>query len=181
MGLQDLFSGVELSDEQREALAREDARIARLESDEKARIERERQAEVTAYCGDPSDSSSEGLLDKIGLGDPGVKKYVRNALLSDDGGPAIELSEHLGDGQKTSGVPKTATELLKGFIDILPKRDDGKVSLAEQARRLPDDPRPPEDNNKKDDDPVASADTLLAELQAQGLASDLALPTGKEA
>jgi hypothetical protein len=181
MGLQDLFSGVELSDEQREALAREDARIARLESDEKARIERERQAEVTAYCGDPSDSSSEGLLDKIGLGDPGVKKYVRNALLSDDGGPAIELSEHLGDGQKTSGVPKTATELLKGFIDILPKRDDGKVSLAEQARRLPDDPKPPEDNNKKDDDPVASADTLLAELQAQGLASDLALPTGKEA
>jgi hypothetical protein len=50
-----------------------------------------------------------------------VKKYVRNALLSDDGGPAIELSEHLADGQKTTGVPATATDLLKGFIDACPR------------------------------------------------------------
>jgi hypothetical protein len=174
MGLSDLFSGVELSDEQREALRAEDARIARFEQAEKDRIERERQTEVTAYCGE------DGVLDKIGLGDPGVKKYVRNALLSDDGGPAIELSEHLDGGQKTNGVPKTATELLKGFIDILPKQD-GKVSLSEQARRLPDDPKPPAENEKKDEDPKASADALLAELDGQGLAGELPIPAGKEA
>jgi hypothetical protein len=177
MGLSDLFSGVDLSDEQREALQAEEARIARFEADEKARIAADRLAEVTAYCGT---AESDGILDKIGLGDPGVKKYVRNALLSDDGGPAIELSEHLDGGQKTNGVPKTATELLKGFIDILPKQD-GKVSLSEQARRLPDDSKPPAENEKKDEDPKSSADALLAELDGQGLTSELAIPAGKEA
>lgn len=173
MGLKDLLSGVELSDEQREAIEREEARIARFESDERARVERDRQAEVTAYCGE------DGVLDKIGLGDPGVKKYVRNALLSDDGGPAIELSEHLDGGQKTSGVPKTATDLLKGFIDILPKKE-GKVSLSEQARRLPDDPKPPAENDDKPKDPNAEADALLSELQGQGLASELVVSSGKK-
>jgi hypothetical protein len=174
MGLSDLFSGVELSDEQREALAREETRVAQLEAAEKARVENARQSEVTAYCGE------DGLLDKIGLGDPGVKKYVRNALLSDDGGPAIELSEHLDGGQKTNGVPKTATELLKGFIDILPKQD-GKVSLSEQARRLPDDPKPEETAGDKPKDAKAEADAFLAELESQGLGHDLAIPTSKEA
>jgi hypothetical protein len=174
MGLSDLFSEVELSAEQREALRAEEARIARFEQAEKDRIERERQTEVTAYCGE------DGVLDKIGLGDPGVKKYVRNALLSDDGGPAIELSEHLDGGQKTSGIPKTATDLLKGFIDILPKQD-GKVSLSEQARRLPDDPKPDAEKSDKPKDPKSSADALLAEFDGQGLAGDLPIPAGKEA
>jgi hypothetical protein len=168
MGLSDLFSGVELSDEQREALRAEEARIARFEQAEKDRIERERQAEVTAYCGEG------GKLDEIGLGDPGVKKYVRNALLSDDGGPAIELSEHLDGGQKTNGVPRTATDLLKGFIDSLPKQD-GKVTLSEQARRLPDDPKPPAEHADKPKDPKSEADALLAEFGEQGLGHELVM------
>jgi len=176
--LTDLLSGVELSDEQREAIKAEEERVARFETDEASRRERDRQTQVAAYCGTP-DGKTPGLLDKIGLGDPGVKKYVRNALLSDDGGPAIELSEHLDDGQKTAGVSKTATDLLKGFIDILPKADDGRVSLADQARRLPDDPKPPEEPDPKKD-PKTEADTLLAELREQGLAGDLAIPVAKE-
>lgn len=179
MGLSDLFSGVELSEEQREAIRVEEARIARLEADDKARRESARRAEVTAYCG-AADGSTEGLLDKIGLGDPGVKKYVRNVLLSDDGGPAIELAEHLSDGQKTTGAAKTATELFKGFIDILPKRDDGRVSLADQARRLPGDPKPPEENDDKPKDPNVEADALLAEMGAQGLASDLVVASSEK-
>lgn len=167
-------SDLQLSDEDREVLLAEERRLAGFEESETQRRERERQSEVTAYCG-TADGETEGLLDKIGLGDPGVKKYVRNALLSDDGGPAIELSEHLTDGQKTAGQPKTATELLKGFIDILPKKDDGRVSLAEQARRLPDDPKPPVEKDEKKS-PKESADALLAELQEQGLAADLNVP-----
>jgi hypothetical protein len=176
----DSLSGVELSDEQRELLRAEDERIARLETSEAARRQAERSSEVVAYCG-TTDGQTPGLLDQIGLGDPGVKKYVRNALLSDDGGTAIELSEHLDNNQKTAGVPKTATELLKGFIDLLPKKDDGKVSLSEQARRLPDDPKPPEDATEKPKDAKAEADALLAEMRAQGLGGDLLMPSGKEA
>jgi hypothetical protein len=176
MGLEDLLSnsGVELSAEIREEIARDAARLARYEADEKARIERDRQSEVSAYCGE------NGVLDTIGLGDPGVKKYVRNALLSDDGGPAIELSEHLDGGQKTNGVPRTATELLKGFIDILPKQD-GKVSLSEQARRLPDDPKPDAEAVDQPVDPDESATALLAEFEKQGLGADLMIPTSKGA
>lgn len=170
--LLDSLSGVDLSDEQRELLQAEESRIARLEADETSRRERDRQTQVTAYCGTP-DGQTKGLLDQLGLSDPGIKKYVRNALLSDDGGPAIELSEHLGDGQKTAGVPRTATELLKGFIDILPKAEDGRVALAEQARRLPDDPKPPETNEKPPEDPQANADALLAEFASHGFGNDL--------
>jgi hypothetical protein len=173
-------SDLQLSDEDREVLLAEERRLAGFEESENQRRERERQAEVAAYCGS-ADGTVEGLLDKIGLGDPGVKKYVSNALLSDDGGPAIELSEHLGDGRKTNGEPKTATELLKGFIDILPKRDDGKVSLAEQARRIPDDPKPPAENEEKPKSAKESADALLAELDEQGLSADLMVSTGSEA
>lgn len=174
-------SDLQLSDEDREVLLAEERRLAGFEESEAQRRERERREEVTAYCGDPTDPQSKGKLDKVGLGDPGVKKYMRNALLSDDGMPAIELSEHLSDGQKTAGVPKTATELLKGFIDILPKADDGRVSLSEQARRLPDDPKPPVDKDKKDSDPKSEADALMAELEEQGLASELVIPAQKGA
>jgi hypothetical protein len=167
-------SDLQLSDEDREVLLAEERRLSGFEESEARRRDRERQSEVTAYCGDPADDKVEGKLDKIGLGDPGVKKYVRNALLSDDGGPAIELSEHLSDGQKTAGVPKTATELLKGFIDILPKRDDGRVALSEQARRVPDDPKPPEENDPKPADPKASADVLLSEPGMEEIAAMMA-------
>jgi hypothetical protein len=175
--LSELFSGVELSEEQRQALLAEEQRIAAYEESESQRRKREREAEVVTYCGSP-DGETEGLLDKVGLGDPGIKKYVRNALLSDDGEPAIELSEHLGDGRKTTGVPRTATELLKGLIDILPKDDKGRVSLSEQARRLPDDPKPPEENKSKPEDPNAAADALLAEFAQQGLGGDLVVSKG---
>lgn len=178
--LTDLLQGVELSDEQREALLAEEQRVAKFEQDEQTRIEQSRRAEVTAYCGS-ADGQIKGKLDELGLGDPGVKKYVRNALLSDDGGPAIELSEHLDDGQKTAGVSKTATELLKGFIDILPKADDGRVSLSEQARRIANDDPPPPKENEEETDPKASADAFLAEIKAQGLGADLMIPTAKEA
>ena len=175
--LTDLLSGVELSDEQREAIRAEEERVARFETDEATRRERDKLAQVAAFCGTP-DGQTKGLLDELGLGDPGVKKYVRNALLSDDGGPAIELSEHLDGGQKTAGVPKTATDLLKGFIEILPKADDGRVSLAEQARRLPDDPKPPEESPKDGDksDPKASADAWLSDIASQGIGNDLGIP-----
>jgi hypothetical protein len=177
MGLTDLLSRADLSDEDRELIRAEAARMALLEANDASRREDAKHAEVVAYCGSP-DGSVKGKLDELGLGDPGVKKYVRNALLSDDGGPAIELSEHLGDGRKTSGVAHTATELLKGFIDQLPKADDGRVSLAEQARRLPDDPKPPETNEPLKQDPVANADALLAEFASQGFGETLVAPKG---
>lgn len=178
--LSEIFSGVELSEEQREAIQAQEAELAQFEKDKQTRREQERQAEVAVYCGTP-DGQTPGVLDNIGLGDPGIKKYVRNALLSDDGGPAIELSEVLDSGQKTAGVPKTATELLKGFIDILPKTDEGHVSLSAQVRRVPDDPKPPEtsETDKLDlsDEAVKKrADEWTSDMRAAGF--DTGVTTG---
>lgn len=186
MGLLDLLSGVELSDEQREALLAQDRRLAGFEESETQRRERERRDEVAAYCGT---ADTEGVLDRLGLGDPGIKKYVRNVLLSDDGGPAIELSEHLDGGRRTQAEAKTATEVLKGFIDILPKEtDSGRVALSEQARRIPDDPKPPETNPDAGDgkldlseDAVAKrAEELRKEMAAAGF-GDRFVTTGGDA
>jgi hypothetical protein len=175
--LTDLLSRADLSDEDREILRAEQARMERLEQQETERQKNAQLSEVVAYCGS-SDGSVKGKLDELQLGDPGIKKYVRNVLMSDDGGAAIELSEVLDSGQKTTGVSRTASEILKGFIDVLPKDKDGRVSLSEQARRLPDDPPPPAEHEVKPDDPQAGADALLAELSGQGLGYDLVTPKG---
>jgi hypothetical protein len=170
--LSDLLSRADLSEEDRELIRAEEARIARLEEQETERQKNAQLSEVVAYCGSP-DGSVKGKLDELQLGDPGIKKYVRNVLMSDDGGAAIELSEVLDSGQKTTGVPRTASDIIKGFIDVLPKDKDGRVSLSEQARRLPDDPPPPAEHNPKPDDPKAGAEALLAEMNEQGFGFDL--------
>jgi hypothetical protein len=81
--LDDLLSrgDLQLSEEDREILLSESQRLNRLEETEAQRRARERLAEVTAYCGEVKHDGTVvgGKLDDIGLGDPGVKKYVRNA------------------------------------------------------------------------------------------------------
>jgi hypothetical protein len=185
MGLMDLLSGVDLSDEQREALLAEERRLAGFEESEKQRRERERRSEVIAYCGQTKSDGTvvKGKLDELGLGDPGVKKFIRNALLSDDGAPAIAYSVHLEDGTSTTPVEKTSTDLLKEFIDLLPKVEQGRANLSEQARRLPDDAKPPEENNEDKLDMSAKAvadrsDALLAEMRESGYDIGTAVPTG---
>jgi hypothetical protein len=186
MGLMDLLSGVNLSDEQREALLAEERRMASLEESETQRRARERQAEVVAYCGETKADGTlvKGKLDELGLGDPGVKKFFANALRSDDGGPAIEFSVHLEDGSKTTPVAKTATELLKEFIDLLPKVEQGRANLSEQARRLPDDQKPSEENDDGKLDMSAKAvaersDAMLAEMREAGYdVGAIAVPSG---
>jgi hypothetical protein len=185
MGLMDLLSGVDLSDEQREALLAEERRLAGFEESEKQRRERERRSEVIAYCGQTKSDGTvvKGKLDELGLGDPGVKKFIRNALLSDDGAPAIAYSVHLEDGTSTTPVEKTSTDLLKEFIDLLPKVEQGRANLSDQARRLPDDAKPPEENDDDKLDMSAKAvadrsDALLAEMRESGYDIGTAVPTG---
>jgi hypothetical protein len=175
MGLSDLLSGVELSDEQREAIRVEEQRLARFEASDAERRQSEQQARIVALCGSP-DGQTKGLLDQAGLSDPGVKKYVRNVMLSDDGGTALELSEHTESG-KTTGVAKTASQIIEEFIKVLPKGEDGRVSLADQARRLPDDVKPADDVEEKPKSAKDSADELYASLSEQGFAGALNITT----
>jgi hypothetical protein len=127
VSLRDLLAGANLSEEQLAAIEQQEALLAQFQTTGK-------KAEADSYV---------ETLKGLGLDQPGLLAFVHGALMSDDGGPAIELSEEV-DGRRTAPQALTATELLKGFIDRLPKQEDGKVTLSQQARRLPnEDPRPP--------------------------------------
>lgn len=81
---------------------------------------------------------------ELGLSEhPGLLKEIRDIMLSDDGGPALMLSEE----GKTGSQELTATQIVERIIEAFPKKD-GKIALSEQAfTPAPgsDDGRPPAD------------------------------------
>ena len=87
----DSLSGVDLSDEQREAILAEERRLASYEESETQRRDRERREQVTAYCGEVKSDGTvvKGKLDELGLGGAAIADEVRNALLYQDGPPAL--------------------------------------------------------------------------------------------
>jgi hypothetical protein len=161
MKLSDLLGGLELSEEQREAIeradaeqAQKDARLAQLEADK-------RKEQATAML---------SQLDGTPFDSPGVKKYVEDVVLSDDGGTALNLSEGTESGQRTQPVARTATEILKGLFDRLPK-DTPNVTLSQQARDLPDDPKPPAEASTEKVELSAREKSLnnMVEMHQQGI------------
>lgn len=176
-----LPAGVELSDEQREAIRREEERVAALEASEERNRATARESETATYLTELATKiglkAPDGETDPAKSLDPALARYVRSVLTSDDGGPAIELSEVTETGQRTAPVARTASDILKGFIDALPKSEEGHVTLSQQARRMPnEEPPPPANNNDSDDEKSAreKADAWLSEARAQGL--DLGVP-----
>lgn len=59
---------------------------------------------------------------------PGLLKEIRNIMLSDDGQPALMLSED-GSGKAES---LTASDIVERIIAAMPKKDD-RIALSEQA------------------------------------------------
>lgn len=157
--------GVELSDEERAAIQREEQETEQLRSENRDLRLSDQEADL---------KSNLEKIEKMGFDSPGTKKYVESVFMSDDGGPAIELSEKTESGSRTQPVKRTATEVLKGFIDSIPLDDKGRVTLSQQAQRLPDDDKPPSDNPEgggEDDKRTTKekADALSAELSEAGL------------
>jgi hypothetical protein len=169
-----LASGIELSDEQRAladaALAEERAAEERARRDAEAR----READAKAYLSE---------LDGLGLGEkdtPGLRAEVRNIILSDDGGPALMLSEVTDSGQRTQPIQQTATEIVKRVINALPRNQEGKIALSAQARFIPGDEKPavgssPDGEEEDKLTPAQKADALLA---ANGFEIGVPITTG---
>lgn len=137
--LADLLKGVELSDEQRAAISDADAREEKLLKD----------------AGETRAKKVLGKLDDLGLGEkdsPGFRKTIRDIVLSDDQGVAIMLSETTDTGARTQGVATTATAIVERLVDALPRDKDGKLSLSQQATKLPDDPKPRDGEEKPEGD-----------------------------
>jgi hypothetical protein len=172
MRLSDLAAlGVELSEEQKAAIEASDEEQVRKDQQLENLLKDQRKSKATALLAQVKDTP---------LDTPGVKKYIESIVTSDDGGTALEFSEETDSGQRTQPVAKTATEIVEGFLAVLPRDKDGKLTLAQQARELPDDPKPPketEEGEKDDRSTSEKADALLADLTAGG--HDLGVPVAQ--
>lgn len=173
--LMDALQGIELSEEQREAIRREEEEAERLRQDAERRSKTEREDKVKTFL---------ASLDGTPFDTPGVKKYIQGIMLGDDGGPAGESLELSEDGRRVHEKPLTSTQIIEGLFDRLPKDESGKLSLSAQAQRLPGDQKPPEENPESEgeldlsDEAVRKrADELHAEAAAMGLSLGAPSPT----
>ena len=107
---------------------------------------------------------SEAGLDKH----PGLLKELRNIMLSDDGQPALMLSE---DGKGQNAQAQTATEIVERIVSALPTKD-GKIALSEQAFAT----EPHGDNGRP---PADASGEKSVEEQADEAARELGLATAE--
>lgn len=107
-------------------------------------------------------------LKKMGFSEyPGFLTKVESIYLSDDGAEALLLSEET-DG-KTVQSTLTATQIVDSLIDAMPKDDEGRLKLSEQATLLPGDKKPEADTSKEvpHEDKVAEAAAWLGGVVAK--------------
>lgn len=147
MGFLDELETMELSDEVKEQLRRE--HISEIEEKDTLLSDatfESRKAKVEAEI--------QGLKE-IDLSEPGLLKYVRRVYLSDDGDVAtvllsdadLQLSGDEAVGAR-SKEEKSSADILRGFIELLPRNQEGKLDLGGMA--LSDDAGDPP---KENDDP----------------------------
>lgn len=121
-----------------------------LADDVKDRIRREHEAELNGNTVELSqlraqarrndvEQEVEGLKALFGE-QPGLLKYVRRVLLSDDEAPGLVLLSD-ADMQLSGDVATGATQkdevtvagAIRQFIELLPKKDDGTLALSDQV------------------------------------------------
>src|SRR4051812_10443771 len=126
MGFLDKLNELELDDDVKEQLRRQ--HVSEIEEKD----EELSQAKFSDRKSSVEDEVKE--LKEIGLADPGILAYVRRVLLSDDGEAGIillsdaelELSGDEATGSRKKEEKSTA-DVLRGFIDILPRNNEGKL------------------------------------------------------
>lgn len=133
---------VELSEEAKSLIERQNEEIAKLQEQVRANTVKDRIDE----------------LKKMGFSEfPGFLVEVEKILLADDGAEALLLSEEVEGSQKT--VTITATQIVDRLVGALPI-EGGKLKLGEQAISLgPADVKPEADTSQEipHSDKVAAA------------------------
>lgn len=106
-------------------------------------------------------------IGELGLSEhPGLLKEIRSVMLSDDGKPALLLSE---DGSGKNEQQQTASDIVERIVKAMPTKD-GRIMLGEQAfshTTDSDDGRPPEDASGE----LSLEDKTIAALKDLGLAA----------
>lgn len=94
---------------------------------------------------------------------PGLLKFVRRVFLSDDEEPgAVLLSDSemgLSGDMSTGSVGREEISVagaLRKFIELIPKTDEGKIMLSDQASILDDHGRPADGGDNETDEDKAT-------------------------
>jgi hypothetical protein len=106
---------------------------------------------------------------------PGMLKKARQIMLEDDGGPVMSLN--LSEDQAAEPKELTASGIVKTLLDALPRNEQGKLHLSDQAFDgigLADESRPPVKTPE-----VEGQDTRPVEERAAEAAKELGLPYSK--
>lgn len=128
------IDSLDLSDELKTALKARETQLAQREQE---LAELRKTARATEIESRVSELKTLGLEQH-----PGLLKYVKEVYESDDGGSALNLSQ---DGKTEA---KTASEILDGFIALLPTKDD-KIALSAQVAESDKDEKPAENTDKE--------------------------------
>jgi hypothetical protein len=111
-------------------------------------------------------------LASIGFKDqPGLLKFTRRVLLSDDEEPgAVLLSDNemgLSGSNSTGGSGREEISVagaIRKFIELLPKNEEGKLMLSDQATLLEDHGRPDSGGELDEDEKAAERIARTARL-----------------
>lgn len=150
MGLLDTLDTLDLSDEVKAQIRADHEAEVAGSSEENARLRA--LARKQAVEQEVAELSDAGFKEN-----PGLLKFVRRVLLSDDSEPGLVLlsdadMELTGD-DATGAAQKeeiTVAGAVREFIKLLPKDEEGKIALSDQA--LASNAGDPPDNG--DDDPA---------------------------
>lgn len=147
----------EVEVEYKTKLSEKDSEISDISTKLSEYRQSDRERDIDAYI----DGLKEIGFDQT----PGFLKEVRSVLLADSGENMISLSE---DGE-TVGL--SATKVIERLVDALPKKDDGKVHLSEQAEFVPTAEKPAVDTSKENKKSLADRVKAAEEWLTNGSVS----------
>lgn len=150
MGILETIDAMELSDEQKEKLRQEyTADVDPLKTENDSLKAKDRRASV---------EEEVKTLGGLGFSEaPGLLKFYRRVLLSGDAEEpgAVLLSDsemHLSGDVATGAAGREEISVagaLRKFVELLPRNNEGKLNLSDQALELEDHGRP-EDGGEPD-------------------------------
>lgn len=134
------------------SISREELAALDLSDDARAAIQTvlDENARLSAATREAEANRRVDELKELGLAErPGALVFYRDVYLSDDGGPAVVLSD--SNGAEKSRL--SALEILDRFIEAI-KGADSKVNLSDQALVSGNDVKPPEKAETETETPL---------------------------
>lgn len=100
-------------------------------------------------------------LKELGFSEfPGLLKTIEELYLADEGSKVATLT--LSEGETTSEVELSVSDVVTRIVEAMPKSDDGRLQFGEQVSEFNDHGR--RDSNSEDYDPVERAAAIAKQL-----------------